>query len=272
MLKKMVLYCLLILCLSVGLSAQDKGDPNGVIHPDGAATPDDVVTLSGFGISVSVNSFGRAGHASAGCAGIGQGFKIHETQSQLCEHTDFISTTGGRPVTIDSPACTIIERITLENPESPMYASSALACGDCLVHFEQIIDPDAGWVTNVGISGCRPGCYYSYTDYDVNGFGNNGGSWHAREEGGLGQFVIRNNVTSPDVHYLFTDLSNATRWQQGEYPTVRNLILGFSGCGDLSNAPALFNGDWTGALQYGFTGSPSSFSYRHGRDNTVIFP
>src|SRR5262249_47749522 len=121
----------------------------------------------------------------------------------------------------------------------------------------------------VTISNCDAACYYSYTDYDVHDFSNNDAIFQPGGGGFLGQFVVRNATLSPDVHYLFTDLTFADHFEMRAYPGLRALLLSAQQCTDLADAPSTFNGDFTGALQFN---APAFVNYSHGRDDTTIFP
>jgi hypothetical protein len=258
--------------LGIGVSefawAQDKNGKNVAIPAGGGA----FVTLTDGGVTVSVNSFGRAGQPTPACAAIGTGFNIDEPgTSVLCEHTDFFSTGGPVKTVSPSGGCTITNPITAD---APNHATSTVQCGDCTMDFDQTVDDTLkAWTTVVAVTGCPLACYYSYTDYDVHGFADNGGVFHPAEGGFLGQFVVRNNGILPDVHYLFTDQSAAVHWDQREFPGVRTFIEGLTMCTDLSDGPPTFVGDWTGALQYSFDPvGDATVSYSHRRDDTVPFP
>jgi hypothetical protein len=259
-----------LIALGIGAGApvwaQDKSDTK-TATPAGAGP---FVTLIDGGVSVSVNSYGRAGQPSPLCAFVGTGFSIDEPDSVLCEHTDFFSS-GGPVRAVGPTACTVVNEITAD---APNHATSTVQCGDCTLDFDQTADDTAkAWTTIVGVTNCTLACYYSYTDYDVHGFQNNDGVFHAGEGGFLGQFVVRNAGLMPDVHYLFTDQAGAVHWDEREFPGVRTFIEGLTTCADLSDAPPTFNGDWTGALQYTIDPPGDGYiSYSHSRDDTVPIP
>lgn len=268
--KKFVLT-LFVLCFSVSLWAVDKSDmPNG----NGATTPGGIVTLTDGGVTVAVNSFGRAGQTSSACAGVGAGFRIDEVDSVLCEHTDFIAMpTAVRAVDATS-GCTVVNPITAD---AANHATSTVQCGDCTIDYDQLVDDASkAWYTTVTLTGCTSSCFYTYTDYDVHGFPNNGASWHADEGGFLGQIVVRNNQIMPDVHYLLTDQSGASTWEMGEFPTLQTKLSSLAACAALANGPTPFVGDFTGALHYnlaaGSVDGSIAIAYSHGRDDSTVFP
>src|SRR5262249_13537734 len=137
--------------------------PNGVLA---------TVTLNDGGVTVIVDSYGRAGHNSAGCGlGVPGGFAVDEDFSVLCLHTDYFST-GGAVQSINPTTCAVINPITID-PKAANHATSAVQCGDCRFDFDQTVsDLTKNWSTTVAVSGnkCILGCYYSYNDYDVHGF------------------------------------------------------------------------------------------------------
>lgn len=224
------------------------------------------VTLTSSNTSVQVDSFGRAGSFY-----MGTGFRSGPAQPvQMYEHTDFFST-GGAVQAIEPNAlggCAVTMPILADTPD---HATSQVNCGDCTFDFDQSVDGVAGtWTTLVTASGasCTIACYYSYTDYDIYGSNNNGGSWHATNP--TPRFVVRNEMTSPTVHYLFSDLSGSDHWQQADYGAgLRGAIGTAMTCPTLTDTPLTAAPiDWTGALQF----STQTVSYSHGRDDTVSYP
>src|SRR5262249_3005828 len=159
---------------------------------------------------------------------------------------------GGFPITEISPAggCAIINPIVALTPE---HGISTVQCGPCTIDFDHYLwgaGTAGAWDTTVYINGCDVPCYYSYTDYDVNGPPNNDGSFQSSVPP-LGQFVVRNNTVVPTMKYLFRDIFSAAHWMQGTYPTIRNAIAMLSLCRDLPDNPFFLpNTDWTGAIQY----------------------
>jgi len=290
---KRSLFTTLALCLSLAAWAQAtadeptlpepsvKADPENLPEPDGAGG---FITMVDGPARVSVNAFGRAGQTSPGCAGVGTGFIMDTPDSVMCEHTDFLST-GGQVMAINEANCQVLTPATLVNPQ---HAISSVVCGTCQVNFHHALDGIGGqtWQTAISIyengGPCRSGCYYTYTDYDVNGFSNNGGSWRPGPAGSpYGQFLVRNNVVMPGVKFMLSDASfdgpRASSHGQGEFPSVRTQISGFQQCLPLSNGPATFSGDWTGALMYRFAGpgteeQPHIIRYNHSRNDALAFP
>lgn len=223
-----------------------------------------IATLTGGDASVAIDDFGRAGQTSPGCGGIGAGFQVGEPgTSVLCEHTDFFSA-GGAVTKISPAGCTVTSALLAD---APGHATSAVTCGACTFSFDQTVDDGGVWTTVVTIDGCDVGCYYAYTDFDVHGFANNRGSYHADE----GRFVVQNQTAVPEVHYYFGDGSGAApdHWAQGEFPTVRTFLEGATSCQDLPDAPPIYVGDWTSAIQYN---GATTVTYAHGRDDASEIP
>lgn len=291
--KKSILLLIVILCALTMLGlAQNTGDKDITtnhksVEPDGAeGIVGPVATIFELDTSVSVDSFGRAGSRRA----IGSGLKITAKENVLYEHQDYISV-GGAVMPISPETCQIVDEIT-PVPGLADHGNSSVQCGPCRINFHHATEGVSlnGWFTLITIIGCQPSCYYAYTDYDVHGFMNNGAAWHPGEgvePDALGQFVVRNNLIDPNVHYLYSALptiasidptTQATHFMQGEYPTVREFIGSSTSCRNLPDAPVMFpNGDWSSALQYEFTrigteDNPLIVRYAHRRDDAVPFP
>ncbi|MBI1748646.1 MAG: hypothetical protein HYR55_18975 [Acidobacteria bacterium] len=269
--RKSKIFCFvigLIQCMAIIAYSQNPRSTS----PD-RLTEDSFVTLTDGEVTVSINSYGQAGR-TLDCDGFGDGFKVGTETSVLCQHMDFLFYEGSvKPITeVD---CQVINPIFRD---APSHATSAVNCGGCIVGFDQTVSGAEGrWTTQVTISGCAAQCYYTYTDYDVLTTRNNDGSWQLDQGGFLGQYVVRNNSTNPDVHFLFTDASGAAHWFQAEYSLVRDTLAGFVSCADLDDTrPLLQNADWTAAFQYNLGSrlpeGGITISYSHGRNDAVPYP
>lgn len=252
---------------SIAAYAVEKGSKKiGDTEPAGVA--DYVVVQDGTTTAVP-NSFGRTGHGLS----VASGFAVNETESVLFQYETYFSADGGPVKRIDPTNCAVASAIALD-PTDPTHATSSVTCGACTFNFDHKVNGTLGtWTTSITSSGCAVGCLYGYTDYDVHSDTNNESSFQAGGGGFTGQFVDHHQTIMPDVHYLYIDQTGANHWQQGQWPTILNLISGFQACTDLGDTPATFMGDFTSAFQY--TISPpgdAAVTFIHSRDDTSTIP
>lgn len=262
-----VLVLVLSLALPTLLWAQEAKEP----FFSEESEPPQTVTLTNMGCAVALDSFGRTTNynVAAPCGNV------------MFEHIDYVSVNNGPVRIVAPPNFTIVSPITATGNT----ATSTVSMGALTITFNHFLGPPTSnfssceWVTSVDVSSNNPNdtvCYYSYTDYDVIAFRSNAGDFIP--EAGQGQgFFVRNCPQQNCRVWFYSDsaVNMSDRFDQRAFPVLRNAIAGFQSCVNLNNAPPTLGScpqgtDWTGAIQWGASGSPRSLplniQYGHERE------
>jgi hypothetical protein len=132
-----------------------------------------------------------------------------------------------------------------------------LAAGDIRLVYDFALDEAArSFLWDVELTNASAGpqdlTFYAYADFDLSG-----GATDDLADGGAGGFALVDSVSAFEL--LFGASVAADHWLVGAYPGVQSLLDSLQGVGaqDLGDSGTPFGpGDFTGALQFGFSLAP----------------